>query len=184
MLRGGQHDQHGAAVAVGAQMPSSAEDAFAVLPQDLEAVISLSADPEGWIHDQALGPPLNPVEMANPDAACVTYHLSQSAYRSLLEQVWGTQSFAITWPADTAQLCAQPAGSTTSASSTVVPLSSADRAQAITTFDNMGLAMSNYRVRPGCQSVLLEIRFRAGWKGDVHGHGARGIPVVHWQRQL
>jgi cytochrome c peroxidase len=94
--------------------------------------------------DQALGPPLNPVEMANPDAACVTYHLSQSAYRSLFEQVWGTQSFAITWPADTAQLCAQPGGSTTSASSTVVPLSSADRAQAITTFDNMGLAMANY----------------------------------------
>ena len=98
--------------------------------------------------DQALGPPLNPVEMANPDAACVVYHLSQSAYRSLFEQVWGAQSFAITWPADTAQLCAQPGGSTTSATSTVVPLSSADRDQANTTFHNMGLAMANYESGP------------------------------------
>jgi cytochrome c peroxidase len=98
--------------------------------------------------DQALGPPLNPLEMANPDAACVVYHLSQSAYRSLFEQVWGAQSFAITWPADTAQFCAQPAGSTTTASSAVVPLSSADRDQANTTFHNMGLAMANYESGP------------------------------------
>jgi cytochrome c peroxidase len=98
--------------------------------------------------DQALGPPLNPVEMANPDAACVAYHLSQSAYRDLFEQVWGAQSFAITWPADTAQLCAQPGGSATTASSAVVPLSSADRDQANTTFHNMGLAMANYEATP------------------------------------
>jgi cytochrome c peroxidase len=98
--------------------------------------------------DQALGPPLNPLEMASPDAACVVYHLSQSAYRSLFEQVWGAQSFAITWPADTAQLCAQPGGSTTSATSAVVPLSSADRDQANTTFHNMGLAMANYESGP------------------------------------
>jgi len=29
---------------------SSAEDAFAVLPQDLEATDSTSAEPRGWIH--------------------------------------------------------------------------------------------------------------------------------------
>jgi cytochrome c peroxidase len=95
--------------------------------------------------DQALGPPLNPVEMANPDPACVTYHLSQSAYRSLFEQIWGSQSFAINWPANTAQLCAQPASSSTE---TVLTLSDADRAQATTTFHNMGLAMSNYESGP------------------------------------
>jgi cytochrome c peroxidase len=98
--------------------------------------------------DQALGPPLNPLEMANPDAACVVYHLSQSAYRSLFEIVWGGQSFAITWPSDTAQLCAQPADATTSASSTIVPLSSTDREQALSTFHNMGLAMANYEAGP------------------------------------
>jgi cytochrome c peroxidase len=98
--------------------------------------------------DQALGPPLNPLEMANPDAACVVYHLSQSAYRSLFEIVWGGQSFAITWPSDTAQLCAQPADATTTASSAIIPLSSTDRDQAISTFHNMGLAMANYEAGP------------------------------------
>jgi hypothetical protein len=49
VLRGGQHGQHGAAVAVGVQAPSPAEDAFAVLPQDLEAVLSASAEPKGCI---------------------------------------------------------------------------------------------------------------------------------------
>jgi cytochrome c peroxidase len=98
--------------------------------------------------DQALGPPLNPLEMANPDAACVVYHLSQSAYRTLFEMVWGAQSFAITWPAETAQLCAQPGGSTTTASTAIIPLSTTDRDQANTTFHNMGLAMANYEVGP------------------------------------
>jgi hypothetical protein len=35
MLRGGQHCQHGAVLAVAAQAPSSAEQPFAILPQDL-----------------------------------------------------------------------------------------------------------------------------------------------------
>jgi cytochrome c peroxidase len=109
--------------------------------------------------DQALGPPLNPLEMANPDAACVVFHLSQSAYRSLFEQVWGAQSFAITFPADTAQLCARPADATTSATSAVVALSNADRDQANTTFHNMGLAMANYEVGPDVSSFSSKYDF-------------------------
>jgi cytochrome c peroxidase len=97
--------------------------------------------------DQALGPPLNPLEMANPDAACVVYHLSQSKYRPLFEQVWGKQSFAITWPSDTATLCAEP-GSTHDTNPTVLTLSSTDRDQANTTFHNMGLAMAAYEASP------------------------------------
>jgi cytochrome c peroxidase len=97
--------------------------------------------------DQALGPPLNPLEMANPDAACVVYHLSQSKYRSLFEQVWGQQSFAINWPSDTATLCAQP-GSTHDSNPTVLNLTTADRDQANTTFNNMGLAMAAYEASP------------------------------------
>ena len=46
VLRGGQHREHGAVLAVRAQAPSSAEDAFPVLPQDLEVVVSLTADPK------------------------------------------------------------------------------------------------------------------------------------------
>ena len=46
VLRGEQHHDHGAAVAVSAQAPTSAEDAFAVLPQYAETVVSLSAEPK------------------------------------------------------------------------------------------------------------------------------------------
>ena len=42
MLHGGQHDQHGSIIAVGVAV-SSAEDALAVLPQDLEVAIPIGA---------------------------------------------------------------------------------------------------------------------------------------------
>jgi hypothetical protein len=42
MLRGGQHGQHGSTIAVGVAV-SSAEDALAVLPQDLETAIPMGA---------------------------------------------------------------------------------------------------------------------------------------------
>ena len=49
MLRGGQHGQRGCPTTVGVAL-SSTEDEFAVLPQDLEATISTSAEPRGSIH--------------------------------------------------------------------------------------------------------------------------------------
>jgi hypothetical protein len=56
MLRGGQHSEHSGLIAVGLVFPStdvvvpSTEDAFAVLPQDLEAAISTSPEPRRWVH--------------------------------------------------------------------------------------------------------------------------------------
>jgi hypothetical protein len=47
MLRGKQYDQDRAAAAIAAR---AALDAFAVLPQDPETVISISAEPRGWNH--------------------------------------------------------------------------------------------------------------------------------------
>jgi hypothetical protein len=49
LFRGGKHGQHGSPITVGVAV-SSAEDAFAVLPQDLEAAISTNAEPRGWVH--------------------------------------------------------------------------------------------------------------------------------------
>jgi cytochrome c peroxidase len=60
--------------------------------------------------EQSQGPPLDPDEMGNPDTACVTYKLSLAPYRPLFELVWGAGSFDITWPANTAQICATPIG--------------------------------------------------------------------------
>lgn len=97
--------------------------------------------------DQALGPPLNPVEMANPDPACVVYHIAKSEYASLFAKIWGSQSFNINWPANTAMLCAQP-GSSSSTNPTVLTLSPADRAQATTTFHEFGLSIATYEAGP------------------------------------
>jgi hypothetical protein len=44
MLRGGEHDQYGSPIKVSVAL-FSAEDAFAVLPQDLEATIFTSPEP-------------------------------------------------------------------------------------------------------------------------------------------
>ena len=42
--------------------------------------------------DQALGPFLNPVEMANPDKATVIRDVADSNYAVLFERVWGAGS--------------------------------------------------------------------------------------------
>jgi hypothetical protein len=57
MLHGGQHGQHGSIIAVGVAV-SSAEDALAVLPQDLETAIPMGAKSRGRFHvpDSAAGP--------------------------------------------------------------------------------------------------------------------------------
>src|SRR5207302_2139042 len=60
--------------------------------------------------EQAQHPPVDTQEMGNPDTACITFKLSQSVYRPLFELVWGTGSFDINFPADTAQICATPGG--------------------------------------------------------------------------
>src|SRR5260370_10193049 len=58
--------------------------------------------------EQAQAPPLNPVEMGLPDAACAAYRLSQRPYRPLFEAVWGKQSFAIERPAGPELHCHTP----------------------------------------------------------------------------
>jgi cytochrome c peroxidase len=50
--------------------------------------------------EQAEGPPTNPVEMGLPDSTCAVYRASQRPYRALFERKWGTQAFAIEWPAE------------------------------------------------------------------------------------
>jgi cytochrome c peroxidase len=42
---------------------------------------------------QAQGSPLNPLEMANPDPACIVRRMSQRPYRELFESVWGPRAF-------------------------------------------------------------------------------------------
>jgi cytochrome c peroxidase len=93
--------------------------------------------------EQAQGPPVNPLEMANPDTACFVWKISQRPYRSLVEAIWGTQSFAINWPADIANTCAKP-GPPAQADPFPVHLSESDRAASNSTYDHIALAMASY----------------------------------------
>ena len=59
--------------------------------------------------EQAQHPPVDPLEMGNPDTACIAWKISRRPYRSLFELVWGVD-FDINWPSNVAQICATPLG--------------------------------------------------------------------------
>ena len=58
----GTHGQHGVPLAIGTAAPCPAEDAVAVLPQDLEVAISVGAEPRRWV--QFLASAIKPVPLS------------------------------------------------------------------------------------------------------------------------
>jgi cytochrome c peroxidase len=90
--------------------------------------------------EQAQGPPVDPLEMGNPDIACIAYKLSQAPYRPLFELVWGVD-FDIHWPGNVAKVCATPEGAFGS-DVTPVKLSPTDRTKATNIFDHWGQSVS------------------------------------------
>jgi cytochrome c peroxidase len=95
--------------------------------------------------EQAQGPPVDPGEMGNPDTACVTYKLSLAPYRPLFEQVWGAGSFDITWPANTAQICATPNGASVfNGNPTPVALSPGDRILSNNDYDHWAQSLNAF----------------------------------------
>jgi cytochrome c peroxidase len=93
--------------------------------------------------EQAQGPPVNPVEMGNPDTACVVWKVSRGGYRSLVELIDGVQSFAINWPANVASVCATP-GPPPANDPFPVHLSPQDRGTSNSTYDHLTLAVASY----------------------------------------
>ncbi len=93
--------------------------------------------------EQAEGPPVDPTEMALPDAACAVYRASQRPYRALFESVWGAQAFAIGWPANTDDVCNQP-GPPPADDPAPVHLSKIDRGRAAATYDQMAQSIAGY----------------------------------------
>jgi len=95
--------------------------------------------------EQAQGPPVDPGEMGNPDTACITYKLSLAPYRPLFEQVWGAGSFDITWPANTAQICATPNGASVfNGNPTPVALSPGDRILSNNDYDHWAQSLNAF----------------------------------------
>jgi cytochrome c peroxidase len=97
--------------------------------------------------EQAQGPPLNPVELGNQDSACIIYKISVGQYASLFKTVWGADSFAMTWPSNVAQICAQP-GPPPADNPYPVQLSASDRALSNTDFDHFAMAIAAYEASP------------------------------------
>lgn len=97
--------------------------------------------------EQAQGPPTNPVEMGLPDSACLTYRISKTPYRKLFEEVWGTDSFGIQWPADVERVCATPAPPPEN-NPYPVRLSVADRQRSDKVYDAFGLSAAAYEASP------------------------------------
>src|SRR6266481_7775991 len=94
---------------------------------------------------QAQGPPVDTQEMGNPDTACITFKLSKAVYRPLFELVWGKGSFDISFPANTADICATPGGAAVfGGSATPVQLSPEDRIRANEIYDHWAQALDAY----------------------------------------
>jgi cytochrome c peroxidase len=92
---------------------------------------------------QAQGPPVDTQEMGNPDTACIAFKLSRAPYRPLFESVWGKGSFAISFPANTASICATPGGAF-GANTTPVNLSAADRTRSNDVYDHWAQSLDAY----------------------------------------
>ncbi len=93
--------------------------------------------------EQAEGPPVNPLEMGNIDTACVVWKASLSGYASLIETIWGAQSFAISWPSNVAAICAKP-GPPPANNPLPVHLSAVERGISNSTYDHMTMSMAVY----------------------------------------
>ncbi len=93
--------------------------------------------------DQPAVPLTSPVEMALPDPACAVRRVSQAPYGTTFAQIWGPNTFAIDWPANTDAICARlGAGGKT----TLLRLYKHDRAQAEFSLQAIGLSVAAWEV--------------------------------------
>jgi cytochrome c peroxidase len=90
--------------------------------------------------DQAVGPFLNPVEMANKDSACVVYKVCNALYPVAFTDVYGIEACDITWPADVEEVCA--------AALEHVPLSMADRVKSDDAYALIGKTIAAFERTP------------------------------------
>ena len=112
---------------------------------------------------QAQGPP-DTQEMGNPDTACITFKLSKAVYRPLFELVWGKGSFDISFPANTADICATPGGAAVfGGSATPVQLSAVDRIRSNEVYNHWGQSIDAYE--QSLQVSAFSSKFDAFLKG-------------------
>jgi len=86
--------------------------------------------------DQALGPFLNPVEQALPDAACVVKRVCTAKYAKRFKKVWGKQVCNIDFPENIDEICADPQG--------IVELDEENRRKVDAAYDRVGLSIAAF----------------------------------------
>src|SRR5271169_4511019 len=92
--------------------------------------------------EQAQHPPVDPLEMGNPDTACIAYKISLTEYLPLFELVWG-DSFDFKFPPNTANICSFPNGAAIfGGSATPINLSPEDRTKANNIYDHWAQSIS------------------------------------------
>jgi len=88
--------------------------------------------------DQALGPFLNPVEQALPDASCVVYLVRESNYADLFYAVWGTDLADVEFPDDMRQQCRN------SSADFDVEFTAEEEAALAAAYDRVGLSIAAF----------------------------------------
>jgi cytochrome c peroxidase len=119
--------------------------------------------------DQAQGPFLNPVEQALPDAACVVYHVANSEYAGLYEEVWGDNIATIGFPGDTDTLCGEE-GNT-------IDLTDEDRAKVYMEYDNIALSIAAYEDSPVVNQFSSKFDASRGGKAKLAKQERKGFAL-------
>jgi cytochrome c peroxidase len=107
--------------------------------------------------EQARGPFLNPVEQGLPDAACVVYRVSISAYAGLYREVWGPDIDGIAFPADTDARCEEV--------QMTLPLSAQDRERVRLEYDRIARSISAFEASPAV--TAFSSKFDAWLRGEA-----------------
>ena len=90
--------------------------------------------------DQALGPFLNPVEQALPDAACLVYRVRHSSYVNLYLAAWNGDILSIAFPSNVETTCSTPVA----VAGNYVTLSAADRQRVTAAYHNAARSVADY----------------------------------------
>jgi cytochrome c peroxidase len=90
--------------------------------------------------DQALGPFLNPVEQALPDAACLVYRVRTSSYVALYVGAWNDDIVDIAFPSNVEAVCSTPVN----AAGEFVTLSTVDRERTTIAYHNIAKSIADY----------------------------------------
>ena len=128
------------------------------------------------VPEQAQGPPLDPVEMALSDSACLVYRMSRRPYRAVAEEVWGPQAFSIRWPSDVDEVCARP-GPALRSNPFPVHLSAVDRGTVNRTFDQFGEAVAAYEASAEVNPFTSKYDFIIAGKVEFTGDEQAGYSL-------